>query len=110
VGRDIFANNQSAGGTIVPASGALTHQAGPAQFGRVDILTSGAGAFDTGAGVLANYFIGADTPPNPNPFTSYLFDITALVGGGGTFQDLRLVPSSTCQIVNRRICQIFGRR
>ncbi|HXG25088.1 MAG TPA: PEP-CTERM sorting domain-containing protein [Chthonomonadales bacterium] len=23
---------------------------------------------------------------NPNPYTSYLFDITGLVGGGGTFK------------------------
>jgi hypothetical protein len=82
---DMFVNDQSGAGPIVNPAG-LTYLSGPNQYARVDILTAAAGAFDTGATVLANFYLGVDTPPNPNPFTSYAFDITALVGGGGTFQ------------------------
>jgi PEP-CTERM motif len=52
----------------------------------VDLLTAGATPFDTSAGVVANFYLGADSGPNPHPFTSYLFDITNFVGSGGTFQ------------------------
>ena len=31
-------------------------------------------------------------------------------GPSGGHDDLRLVPSSICQIFNRRNCQVFGRR
>jgi len=55
------------------------------QHGRVDILTSTATAFDTGAGVLGNFYLGIDGMPT-QPYTSYSEDITALVGAGGTFQ------------------------
>ncbi len=55
------------------------------QYGRVDILSAGAGAFDTGAGVLQNFFAGVDAGPDPHNYTNYLFDITSLVGAGGTF-------------------------
>ena len=79
---DMFANDWDTGPLCVTG---LNHTAGPAQCARVDILSTGAGAFDTGAGVLANYFVGVDGGPDPHGFTSYLFDITALVGGGGTF-------------------------
>jgi len=79
---DMFANDWDGG----PFCGnGLNHTLPQSQCGRVDILSNGAGAFDTGAGVLANYFIGVDGGPDPHGFTSYLFDITALVGGGGTF-------------------------
>lgn len=57
------------------------------QHARVDILTAGAGAFDLGAAILQNFYLGIDpATSNPNPYTSYSFDITALVGSGGTFQ------------------------
>jgi hypothetical protein len=56
------------------------------QFARVDILTSGASAFDTGSGVLHNYYLGADAGLNPHAYTNYSFDVTSLVGAGGTFQ------------------------
>lgn len=56
------------------------------QHARVDLLSSTAGPFDLGAVELANFYLGADLGPNPNPYTSYMFDITSLVGAGGTYQ------------------------
>jgi hypothetical protein len=81
----MFANDQSGTAPIVNAAG-LTHTAGANQHVRVDLLTGAATAFDTGAGVLANFFLGDDAGVNPNPYTSYSFDISALVAGGGTYQ------------------------
>jgi hypothetical protein len=80
----MFANDWDSG-PIFGGQG-LNHVGVPNQFGRVDILTSGASAFDTGAGVLANYFTGVDAGADPNAFKHYTFDITSLVGPGGTFQ------------------------
>jgi hypothetical protein len=79
---DMFANNYGAG----VFTGTLDHTILPRQYTRVDILSAAAAPFDTGAGVLATFYSGADAGGNPNPFTSYLFDISALVAGGGTFQ------------------------
>lgn len=62
----------------------LDHNAFPNQHARVDILSPFSGPFDTGAGVLANYYLGIDGPPTL-PYTSYTIDITSVVGGGGTF-------------------------
>jgi PEP-CTERM motif-containing protein len=81
---DMFVNDYDAG-PIVNSAG-LTYTAGPNQHARVDLLSSGAGPFDTGGGVLANYFLGVDAGTDPNPFTHYSFDISSVVGGGGTFQ------------------------
>ena len=81
---DMFVNDQD-GGPLM-GDGLLDHNGAPKQFGTVDILTAGAGPFDMGAGVLANYYLGVDPKPNPNPFTGYSFDITSIVGAGGTFQ------------------------
>jgi len=81
----MFANDQSGQAPIINPAG-LTHLAGPNQHVRVDLLSGLATPFDTGAGVLANFFLGDDAGTNPNPYTSYVFDITALVAGGGTFQ------------------------
>ncbi len=82
---DMFVNNQSAGGPFVNPAG-LDHTALPNQHARVDILTAAAGAFDTGAGVLANFYLGVDPGANPHAYTRYLFDITGIVGAGGTFK------------------------
>jgi hypothetical protein len=87
---DMFANDYDSG-PLFGGQG-LNHVGAANQFARVDILSSGATAFDTGAGVLANYFTGVDAGADPNAFTHYLFDITALVGSGGTFQ-LRFAES-----------------
>ncbi|MDQ3252867.1 MAG: PA14 domain-containing protein, partial [Acidobacteriota bacterium] len=81
---DMFANNYGSS-TIVNPIG-LDHRRGPNQHARVDILSAEASPFDTGAGVLRNFYLGADPGSNPHPYTHYDFDITDLVGAGGTFQ------------------------
>ena len=81
---DMFVNDWDLGPIINPAG--LNHTAIPNQHARVDILSTAAGAFDTGAGVLANYYLGVDGGPDPHSFTHYSFDITGIVGAGGTFQ------------------------
>lgn len=80
-------NNDFDGGPVINPAG-LTHTSGPNQHSRVDIMSAGATPFDTGAGVLgtplapfAHPFLGA-----PNPWVHYMFDITGLTGGGGTFK------------------------
>ena len=81
---DMFVNDWSDLGPIVDPCG-LDHTCVPNQHARVDILAAAAGAFDTGAGVLANFYLGVDPGTDPNPYTHYSFDISSLVGGGGTF-------------------------
>jgi hypothetical protein len=81
---DLFVNDQSGIGPIVNPAG-LDHNAVPNQHARVDVLSAGAGPFDTGATVLGNFYLGVDLGVNPNPFAHYEFDITALVGAGGSF-------------------------
>jgi hypothetical protein len=81
---DMFVNDWSDVGPIVDPCG-LNHTCVPNQHARVDILAAGAGAFDTGAGVLANFYLGVDAGTDPNPYTHYSFDISSLVGVGGTF-------------------------
>jgi hypothetical protein len=80
---DLFANSYAA--PVVNPIG-LDFTDGANQHARVDILRAGASPFDTGAAVLQNFFLGADAGTNPHAYTSRTFDITALVGGGGTFE------------------------
>lgn len=86
---NMFVN--SYGGSVANG-GVLDHTGAAVEFGRVDLLAFGAGAFDTGAGVISNLFFGNDAGANPNPYTAYSFDITSLVSSGGTFQ-LRFAES-----------------
>jgi hypothetical protein len=60
----------------------------PNQYARVDLLSGSATAFDTGSGVLANFYLGADPMADggTNSYTSYSFDLTPYIAGGGTFQ------------------------
>jgi len=82
---DMFVNDFSGDGPIVDTAG-LDHNAVPNQHARVDILRAGATDFATDAGsVLSSLFIGVDTGTIPNPYTSYQFDITDVVSGGGDF-------------------------
>ncbi len=82
---DMFANDQSGFGPIINPAG-LDYTASPNQHARVDILDGAAGPFDTGAGVLANFYLGVDAGPNPHAYTPYSFDISSVVAAGGTFQ------------------------
>lgn len=98
---DMFVND-SDGGPIIDPSGLEWSQV-LNQHARVDILAAGSGAFDTGAGVLANFYIGVDPQSlNPNPYTSYSIDITPLVGGGGTFI-LRFAEVDTVYFLNQGV-------
>ncbi len=82
---DMFVNDQSGLGPIVNPAG-LDHTAGPNQHARVDLLTGLAAPFDTGAGVLANFYLGTYAGVFPHPYIGYLFDITALVVPGEVYQ------------------------
>ena len=86
---DMFVDNYSHSGPATPNT--LDYTVVPNQQARVDILSAGAGAFTTGAGDLMNFYKGSDPVSDPNidnphPYTHYSFDITSLVGAGGTFQ------------------------
>ena len=86
---DMFVDNYNFGGAVTPNT--LDYTVVPNQQARVDILSAGAGAFTTGAGDLANFYKGSDPVSDPNidnphQYTHYSFDITSLVGTGGTFQ------------------------
>jgi hypothetical protein len=85
---DMFSNNQSGVKFAVGGASDLDFSAGPNQHARVDILAAGAGPFDTAGGVVTNLYNDSSLLPNggTNPWVHYSFDITAAVGGGGTFQ------------------------
>ncbi len=78
---DLFANNYA--GSVV--TGPLDYKVDPIQFATVDLLTGTANPFDTGSGVIQNFYQGSG-PATANPYTSYSFDISSLVAAGGTFQ------------------------
>ena len=96
---DMFVNSE--GGEVIDPIG-LDATGSSNQHGRVDILSDGASAFDTGAGVLQNLYIGVDSGTNPNPYTSYSFDLTTLLGDGGTFK-LRFAETDNMDYLNMGI-------
>jgi hypothetical protein len=75
----MFVNNQLGAPIVNPAG--LDYTASPNEHARVDILSSSATAFDTGAGVVENLYLGSDPGPNPNPYTSYSFNLSNLAAG-----------------------------
>ena len=75
----MFVNNQFGAPIVNPAG--LDYTAFPNEHARVDILSSSATAFDTGAGVVQNLFLGSDPGSNPNPYTSYSFNLSSLAAG-----------------------------
>jgi len=83
---DMFVNDWSGLGPIVNPSG-LDYTSIPNQHARVDILVAGANPFSTNpADIVGNFYLGNDPfASNPNPYTSYSFDITSLVGAGGSY-------------------------
>lgn len=96
----MFTNNW-AGAAMVDPSG-LDYTVGGNQHARVDILTASAGAFDTGAVVLGNFYLGSDIGFIPNDFTSYLFDITSIVSTPGDYQ-LRFSQVDTMAVFNQGV-------
>jgi len=95
---DMFVNNWADAPYIRGGTYDLSYDPSVAnQHARVDILAASAGVFDTGSGVLANHYVGGPVvpvdlvggfivTPHPYPYTHYSFDITPLVGAGGTFK------------------------
>jgi hypothetical protein len=81
----LFVNDQDSG-PYVDSSGLNQTTLNPNQHARVDILTSQATPMDTGSGILRTFYVGVDPHANPNPYRDYSFDITDLIGSGGTFQ------------------------
>src|SRR5262249_26296937 len=75
----MFVNNQFGAPIVNPAG--LDYTASPNEHGRVDILSSSATPFDTGAGVVENLYLGSDPGLNPNPYTSYSFNLSNLAPG-----------------------------
>ena len=89
---DMFVNNWGSVFVVDPAG--LDYNGGISpppstwnQHARVDILAAGSNPLSTTTGLLANYYLGAPTVigGQPYPYTGYHFDITSLVGGGGTY-------------------------
>jgi hypothetical protein len=105
---DMFVNDWSGAGPIVSPAG-LDYRALPNQHARVDILTADARPFDTGDGVLRNFYLGVDPGDSPHPYTHYEFDITDLVGGGGTFR-LRFASVDTLFFQNMGVDNVAIRR
>lgn len=95
---DMFVNNWADAAYIRGGPDDLCYVSTVAnQHSRVDILASDVGVYDTDSGVLANYYIdapvvpieligGSIVTPHPYSYTHYSFDITSLVGDGGTFK------------------------
>jgi len=82
---DMFVNDWSGLGPLVNPAG-LDYTADPNQHARVDLLSGDAPPFDTGAGVLANFYLSVDSGANPHAYSHYTFDITDLIAAGGTFR------------------------
>lgn len=84
----MFANDWDAGPIVDPSG--LDYTSGgtfaPNQHARVDILTGAAAPFDTGPGVLLNFYVGVDPGADPNPYTAYAFDLITLGLGPGAYQ------------------------
>jgi hypothetical protein len=81
----------------------LDYSDGANQYARADLLQAGSSLFSTGTGVLRTFYSGADTvSANPNPYTTYSFNITSLVGAGGTFI-LRFAEVDNVDVLNMGI-------
>src|SRR5215471_8189063 len=76
----MFVNNYFGAPPIVNPAG-LDYTAFPNEHGRVDILTSSATPFDTGAGVVENLYLGSDAGPNPHGYITYAFNLSNLAPG-----------------------------
>jgi hypothetical protein len=84
---DMFVNDQSSLGPLVDAIG-LDHTGGPNQHTRVDIVADGADAFSILAADIIAALVPATVDPfgsNPNPYTTYVFDLTGILTPGSTY-------------------------
>jgi PEP-CTERM motif len=78
VSFDMFVNDFDGGPFCGPG---LNINSGNVECGRVDVLTAGSGAFDTGAGVVANLYDGADAPNGTShPYINYTFNLNLAAG------------------------------
>jgi len=108
----MYANDDSGTGPIVNPVG-LDHTQGPNHHARVDLMTAAALPFDTGAGVIRNFYLGVDPGPLPNPWRDYEFDITGNVIPGGTytlrFAETTSAPPLQVGVDNVRVITDVGR-
>lgn len=74
----LFVNDYSGAAVVNPAG--LDFSAGPNQHARVDILAGDADPFDTGAGVLANLYLGTDA--FTGAYIDYRFDLASIFAAG----------------------------
>jgi hypothetical protein len=89
---DMFVNNWG-DGTVVREEGLDHGVEGSNQFASVSLITAAGFAADpytsAPAHLVRSFFSGADAPSpdaeSPHPYTSYAFDITSNVSGGGNF-------------------------
>ena len=74
---DHFANNY--GGQVFSGNGLDPFAGPPVQFALVDLIAASTGAFST-AGQIQSFYSGADGGANPNPWTSYSFNVSLAAG------------------------------
>lgn len=74
---DHFANNY--GGPVIDGNGLNPFAGLPVQFALVDLIPGATGAFST-AGQIQSFYSGADGGSNPNPWTSYSFNVNLAAG------------------------------
>jgi hypothetical protein len=100
----MFANNWS-GTTVINPAG-LTTGSGNNQHARVDILTGAANPYSTSAGLLANYYLGADAGGNPHAYTTYNVNLSTLLAGGGSFM-LRFAEVDNLGLFNLGVDNVY---
>lgn len=74
----LFVNDHGGAAVVNPAG--LDFSAGPNQHARVDILAGDADPFDTGAGVLANLYLGTDA--GAGLYVDHDFDLAPVFAAG----------------------------
>ncbi|WP_227815139.1 PEP-CTERM sorting domain-containing protein [Nitrogeniibacter aestuarii] len=82
---DLFAN--SYGGNVIDC-GVIAYNVGPCQYTMVDIVRASANPLSRSGGDVVATLLSPFVDPlsNPNPFTSYAFDVSAFLATGGDFR------------------------
>lgn len=112
---DMYVYDWFGAGAAIDPSG-LDHTSGgmgaPNQHARVDLLTAGAGAFDTSAGaVLANFYLGVDPESAAGSapvYRPYGFDLTPFVVPGLAYQ-LRFGEVDNQFVINQAVDNVSVR-